>query len=117
YNLKNMFYQILTLFTIAIFVSADLPVTNKKTICPSDGDAGPTTGGMCSLGSKTVLNGMCCKENKIQYVACEDQLDAQGKSLCPITKAGCYRNLLGSLKNEIDLCAKTCLYCPMPPMP
>ncbi|KAF1767531.1 hypothetical protein GCK72_007490 [Caenorhabditis remanei] len=104
-----MIYSLAILAVFIVFCSA------QKTICEEGGEYGPSPMGMCPLGSYEVINQMCCKESKIRQVACEDQLDSNGKSMCPLSRLGCYRKLLGSLKEEIELCTKTCEYCPMPP--
>ncbi|CAP21029.1 Protein CBG24413 [Caenorhabditis briggsae] len=97
--------------SLSVIVMADKDI---MTICEQGGEFGPSTGGLCAVGAINVLNGMCCRENKIREVQCSDKTDQNGQSLCPLTRIGCLRNLLGSLKQEIDFCAKTCQFCPIP---
>ncbi|EFP09899.1 hypothetical protein CRE_21331 [Caenorhabditis remanei] len=108
-------------YSLAILAVCIVLCYAQKTICEEGGEYGltlvPTASpmGMCPLGSYEVINQMCCTGSKIRQVPCEDQLDSNGKSMCPLSRLGCYRKLLGSLKEEIELCTKTCGYCPMPP--
>ncbi|EGT44522.1 hypothetical protein CAEBREN_20910 [Caenorhabditis brenneri] len=107
---------IFLLALVTVTACQEITIVNQKTICPDDGIIGPSIDFLCPPPTRLVLNGVCCAAEKVKFVPCEDQLDAQGNSLCPLTKLGCFRNLLGpvSLMEEIDLCAKTCGYCPMP---